>query len=369
MPPLPTTPWRWAKLKLGPTLGLFGAFLALGLWQGGTVALEMYTGGNPEPWTRPLLWEVTGSMAAWAVLWIPMTLSLNAPRPEGRWLRFLSLHVTGWASYWAMKSVFMLVPRFLLYPMLGWGSYGYPNWPLHLTMEAMKDAISYGLIAAGFLLFRAWRDRGAERLRQAQLEAELRDTQLRQLTGQLDPHFLFNALNTISSVMYEDLARTDALLTDLGQLLRAGLERRGPTWTLAEETEHLQRYGALLLARFGDRLQLGLDLSHPPSQAQVPRFALQRLVENAVKHNQDRREPLLVKVRACATEDRLDLRVTDNGGGFLAPQDALSGNGHGLQSLREVLRLLHGDESSLTLGRSGAGGAEVVLNLPLVVSK
>jgi len=367
MSPSPRTPWRWPDLKAGPILGLFLGFLALGLWRGGTVALEMHTGGSHETWTRPLLWEVTGSLAAWAVLWIPMTLALNAPRPKGRWVRFLALHAAGWVAYWALKSVLMLGPRFLLYPALGWGRYAYPNWPLHLAMEAMKDALTYGLIVAGYLLFRAWREREAEALRQAQLEAKLRDAQLSQLTGQLDPHFLFNALNTVSSVMYEDLARTDALLTDLGQLLRAGLERRGPTWTLAEESEHLQRYGSLLLARFQDRLRLQVDLALAPPLAQVPRFALQRLVENAVKHNQDRREPLLVEVRASAEGDQLELRVTDNGGGFLAPQEALSGTGHGLQGLREVLRLLHGDRSELLLGRSADGGAEVVLRFPLVV--
>jgi hypothetical protein len=348
-------------------VGLFGAFLALGLWRGGTVALEMSTGGNPEPWTRPLFWELTGTVAAWAVLWIPMTFALNAPRPGGRWIRFLGLHLAGWVAYWALKSVVMLSPRFLLYPLLGWGSYEYPNWPLHLAMEAMKDAITYGLIAAGYLLFRAWRERGAEQLRQAQLEAELRDAQLRQLTGQLDPHFLFNALNTVSSLMYEDLPRTEALLTDLGQLLRAGLERRGPTWTLAEEGEHLERYGALLLARFQARLRLEVDLASAPPQAQVPRFALQRLVENAVKHNQDRREPLLVQVRALAEEGQLRLRVSDNGGGFHSPQKALSGNGQGLQGLQEALRLLHGGRSELVLGRSETGGADVALSFPLVV--
>jgi hypothetical protein len=369
MPTTPSPPWRWPDLKAGPILGLFLAFLALGLWRGGTVALEMLTGGNPVPWTRPLLCEVTGSLAAWAVLWIPMTLALNAPRPGGRWLRFLGLHLAGWISYWALKSFLMLSPRFLLYPVLGWGHYGYPNWPLHLAMEAMKDAITYGLIVAGYLLLRAWRERKAEQLRQAQLEVELRDAQLSQLTGQLDPHFLFNALNTVSSLMYEDLARTDALLSDLGQLLRAGLERRGPTWTLAEEGEHLQRYGALLLARFQDRLQLQVDLAPAPPLAQVPRFALQRLVENAVKHNRDRREPLLVQVWARVENGQLELQVADTGGGFVVPQDAISGNGHGLQGLREVLRLLHGNRSELTLDRSETGGAEVVLTFPLVVSE
>ena len=359
-----TPPWRWPELRPRPALVLLLVFAAMGLWRGGTVAMEMLAGGSAEPWSRPLLWELTGTLAAWAVLWIPMATALNAPWPAGRWARFLGLHLTGWATYWALKSILMLTPRFLLYPVLGWGAYGYPRWPVHLAMEAMKDAITYALVVVLYLLFRAWRERQTEQLRQAQLEAELRDAQLRQLTGQLDPHFLFNALNTVSSVMYEDLERTDALLTDLGQLLRAGLERRGPTWSLGEEEEHLRRYGALLLARFQDRLRLEVDLTQVPAAAQVPRFALQRLVENAVKHNQDRKEPLTVRVTAQTAEGRMELHVLDDGEGFRNPGQALSSDGHGLRGLREVLRLLYGEAAELQLGRLPEGGAEVVLRFP-----
>ncbi len=362
-----SSPARWRRLRIHPgtALGLFGALLFLGIWRGITVALEMQTGGSSIPWSRPLMWEITGTLAAWAVLWIPMTVALNAPQPAGRWARFLALHGAGWLAYWALKSFLMLSPRFLLYPRLGWGAYGYPDWPRHLAMEAMKDGASYALIAAGFVLYRAWRARQADQLRQAQLAAELREAQLRQLTGQLDPHFLFNALNTVSAVMYEDLARTDALLSDLGQLLRAGLERRGPTWTLSEEGDYLRRYGALLLARFGERLGLAVDLDGVPARALVPCFALQRLVENAVKHNQDRPGALAITVVAKAEEGRLHLAVGDDGGGFADPVAALNAAGQGLRGLAELLRLLHGEEASLELGRSSAGGAEVRVSLPL----
>src|SRR5512133_1296135 len=252
----PLTPWRWPHLKLRPMLGLLAGFLALGFWLGSTVALEMRAGGNPDPWTRPLLWELTGALATWAVLWIPVSVVLNAPRPGGDWRRFLGLHLTGWAIYTTLKNALMLASRFALSPWLGWGPYHYGDWPTHLAMEAMKDVLAYGLLAMGYQTLRVWGERQEEQVRQARLEAELHDAQLRQLTGQLDPHFLFNALNTVSSVMYEDLGRTDALLTDLRQLLRAGLARRGPTWTLAEEGDHLHRYDTLLLARFQDRLKV-----------------------------------------------------------------------------------------------------------------
>ncbi|HJU83770.1 MAG TPA: histidine kinase [Holophagaceae bacterium] len=357
--------WRWPRIPLR-VWGYFLLFsVVLSAWRGVTVALEMQTGGNPEPWTRPMLWELTGGVAGWAVLWIPLTTALNAPRPEGRWPRFLAIHLGGWLLYWGLKAYLMLTPRFLLYRAFGWGEYRYEDWPAHLAMEAMKDLLSYALIVAAYLMWRLWREREAERLRQAQLEAQLRDTQLRELTGQLDPHFLFNALNTVSSVMYEDLGRTDALLADLGQLLRAGLDRRGPTWSLQEEAAHLQRYTALLIARFGDRLTVAVDLGGAPGAAQVPRFSLQRLLENAVKHNQDRPEPLAVSISAKVDGGRLRLEVADDGAGFRDPASALAGDGHGLRGLAEALRLLHGEAASLELGEVPGGGAVVRLILPL----
>jgi hypothetical protein len=362
------TGWQWPRITARAWGVLFLGCLLLGLWRGATVALEMRAGGSLIPWTRPLLWELTGAVGGWATLFIPLTIALNAPRPAGRWGRFLGLHLAGWLLYWACKSALMLTPRFVLYRAFGWGEYTYSQVPTHLTMEAMKDAISYAAIAAAYLTFLMWRAREAERLRQSQLEAELRDVQLRQLTGQLNPHFLFNALNTVSSLMYEDLARTDALLADLGQLLRAGLERRGPTWTLHEEAEHLRRYCGLLTARFGDRLSLRVELGGVPPDLQVPCFALQGLVENAVKHNQDRPGALSLVVRGETCDGGVRLQVEDDGQGFRDPQAAFGSNGHGLVGLREALRLLHGGAAQLLLGRSAGGGAAVTITLPAVMS-
>ncbi len=357
--------WRWPSIHGGVALVLFLSAVALGMWKGSTVALEMQVGGDTTPWSRPMLWEITGGIAGWAVLWIPMAFVLNFPRPEGRWLRFFGFHLLGWWLYWAVKSVLMLTPRFLLYRVFEWGRYSYPDLPRHLAMEAMKDLLSYTLVALAYLAWRMWREREEERLRKLQLEAELRDAQLRQLTGQLDPHFLFNALNTVSSLMYEDLARTDALLTDLGQLLRASLERRGPTWSLGEEEEHLGRYSALLLARFGDRLAVDVRIDPSIRKVQVPRFCLQRLLENAVKHNQDRAVPMQVWIGAEKEGVGVRLQVSDNGEGFKSESNALTGDGHGLRGLKEVLNLLHGTRATLALGARPGGGAEITFYLPL----
>lgn len=342
---------------------LLGGFALLGLWQGSAVVLGLRAQGYAHA-DRAYLWEITGTLATWAVMGLPMAGALNAPRPGGRWGRFLAVHAGLWLSYSGLKSLLMLSPRFVLYPMLGWGDYTYERWPLHLSMEALKDGVGYSAIALVYGLIQAWRVRQVEALRAARLEAELREAQLSQLTGQLDPHFLFNALNTVSSVMYEDLARTDALLQDLGQLLRAGLERRGPTWTLGEEEAHLRRYGALLLARFGDRLSMDIQMEGASPTAQVPRFVLQRLVENAVKHNQEEAGSLHVRVAAQQKDCVLLLTVEDDGVGFADADTALEGPGHGLRGLSEVLRLLHGGQASLSLARGATGGARVDVAIP-----
>jgi LytS/YehU family sensor histidine kinase len=158
--------------------------------------------------------------------------------------------------------------------------------------------------------------------------------------------------------MYEDLPRTERLLGSLGQILRATLAPGSVTWSLAEERAHTERYTELLLARFGD--QLSVSWQTPPAfeQERVPRFAIQTLVENAVKHNQDRVSPLAVKI-SCAREGALVcLTVEDDGRGF-APTAESNG---GLERLRETLRLLHGERGQISLG--GSPGARVELRFP-----
>ncbi len=163
--------------------------------------------------------------------------------------------------------------------------------------------------------------------------------------------------------MYEDLARTDRLLSDLGGLLRASLERREATWTLAEERAQAARFVALLTARFGERVAVHWDVAPGLERAPVPCFALQALVENAVKHNQDRTEPLEVRIRARDAGAGWRLEVEDTGRGF-GDRSPASGPGVGLAHLERVLALLHDGRARLERGQGPEGGARVSLWLP-----
>jgi signal transduction histidine kinase len=361
--------WTWPRIPRRDALLWLAALMVFGMWRGSTVWFEMQADRDTTPWSRPLLWELTGALAAYVVSWIPLATAINAPRPAGRWRRFFAIHVAGYAAFAVLHTAIMLGVRFPVYRALGWGPYDYGGGSLafRLAMEWSKDAVVYPLLATGFGLVLAWRAGQQRALRDAQIATELRDAQLRALVGQLNPHFLFNALNTISAVMYIDLARTDRLLADLGEMLRASLGGgAGPTWSLDDERIHTQHFLAVMLARFGDRLNVRWRLDPAASSAQLPRFALQLLVENAIKHNQDTREPLEIAISARRADDRVELEVADNGRGFGAAGGSGSpGPGTGLATLRRALELCHGPAAALELSSAPGGGARVRLSVPV----
>jgi two-component system LytT family sensor kinase len=333
------------------------------VWQGNTVWLAMQADHEVTPWSHPYFWEITGTLSVFVWSWIPCATAKNAPRPAGRWLRFIAIHAAGYAVFAALHTSVMLGVRVVLYPVLGWGSYHYGGTSFRLPMEWHKDVLAYVLLGVGYGLISSWRDGQRRALRDARLATELRDAQLRALVGQLNPHFLFNALNTISAVMYTDLARTDRLLADLGQMLRAGLTGdAGPTWSLAEERTHTEHFLEVMLARFGDRLSVQWRVDDGACTAHVPRFTLQLLVENAIKHNQDARGPLEIAISARRATDRVELEVADNGRGF--GPSPVAGPGTGLATLRRALELCHGQNTTLVLDRAPDGGARVRLSLP-----
>jgi LytS/YehU family sensor histidine kinase len=281
------------------------------------------------------------------------------------WPRFLELHVGGYLLFWGFHVAGMWALRIAIYPLAGWGSYDYGQIFSRIAMEGLKDVLSFATFALLFYLLEARRARQAREIAAAQLETELREARLQALSAQLDPHFLFNALNTMSAVLYEDLPKTDHLITALGQMLRDGLQAEGPTWTLDREWEHLQHYLAFAEARFGDRLLVEQTIDAGLNVVQIPRFALQRLVENALKHNEDTAGRVLhVRISVWREGATAHFTVADDGIGFQPD----SGNGLGLENLRRSLALLHGELGRLEIDNAPEGGARVSLLLPLGAS-
>lgn len=220
------------------------------------------------------------------------------------------------------------------------------------------------------------------RLREKRLEQEKREQQLllyanrselKALRAQVNPHFLFNALNTIASLIPRQPDRAEQTVEQLAELFRYTLRRSDREWvTLDEELEVVRAYLDVEQARFGDRLATRIEASGEARQMRIPAMIVQTLVENAVKHGAGRiRTQGVVEVNATVSASALRIAVGDNGPGFPAAATRAfpPGNGgYGLRNIRERLQAHFGEAANLTVDRDTTLGMTVVsLCLPLAV--
>jgi LytS/YehU family sensor histidine kinase len=200
----------------------------------------------------------------------------------------------------------------------------------------------------------------------AQLRTRLAEAQLQTLQKQLHPHFLFNTLNTISALMHRDTEAADAMLERLSDLLRLTLDRVGTQLvSLKDELDFLRKYLEIEKTRFGERLQVRIDVDLDTLDAAVPNLVLQPLVENALRHGIG---PKIGggRIDISARRDGGDLRleVRDNGVGLTA--DAFH-TGVGLTNTRSRLEHLYGERYRFECHTPSGGGLSVVVVIPFAV--
>ena len=254
--------------------------------------------------------------------------------------------------YWATSS---------LSNALGW-----PGRPAVRALLVTGPMYLFLLIAAaalGLLVVYMQRERD-NAVRQATLQSELASARLQTLRLQLNPHFLFNALNSIASLVRSDPAKADTAIAALSSFLRASLAvTRGEETTLENELRLVDAYLEIEVLRF-EWLTVDLDVPDALRSACVPAFVLQLLVENAIRHGlAPRRAPGRVYIAARRDGDRLELSVSDDGVGFGARSDD-SSLGIGLQNVRARLNQLHGADGMLTLGPSTPHGTVATIRIP-----
>jgi LytS/YehU family sensor histidine kinase len=194
------------------------------------------------------------------------------------------------------------------------------------------------------------------------LEASLAKARMEALKMQLQPHFLFNSLNAIVTLVHLQPDAAEAMIGALSDLLRLTLETSGEQESpISRELEFVQRYLAIEHARFGDRLRFQLEVDDPVRNALAPTFLLQPLVENAVRHGLEPRSGAgLLTIRARRDGAQLHLEVIDDGVGL--PAEKPLREGIGIANTRARLRELYGDAASLELHNSS--GVKVEIRLP-----
>ncbi len=312
-------------------------------------------------WWEPVLWE--GSSALVATGWLLLAVRVRgryAPyldRPLiwfGSYLRWLPLVILTWitAVYAIRHGVYAAVGR----------TYEHSSWGFVVVYESFKLAIFTGLwlgILFGIDSYGQWQ---LQRQRLLQTQKALAEAQLAQLQGQLRPHFLFNALNTVSALMHTDVARADRLIAALGDLLRISLRSIENEMTpLAEELRTLELYADIMRERFRDRVTLSWQTDRTLLDIRVPALLLQPLLENVFKHGVERTVmPVRITISTRREGGSLEI-VVSNSGSMLEPEH---GDGVGFRNCRERLSILYGDAASLRVRNEGDGVAARVL-IPL----
>jgi signal transduction histidine kinase len=302
--------------------------------------------------------------AAWAL--VIFALCDRVPLERGRWARALAVHV----PFSVLTMILMIALLVAVDHWLGLVRPGRSlesHFVINLRSYAEFELILYWAAVGAHSALRWHEAYLAQSTERARLEADLSDATLRALKAQLNPHFLFNALNSVMTLIDSDPAGAQRMLVRLSELLRTTLAASDEQEvTLERELELVRRYLEIERIRFGDRLAVVIEAPDSTLDLRVPALVLQPLVENAIVHGLSRRPgPGCVEVRARVSGDDLVLTVRDDGPGLRQPSTR-AGAGIGLGNLRSRLERLHGDAFELAVADDPRGGACVTVVMPAV---
>jgi two-component system, LytTR family, sensor kinase len=341
-------------------LAVFAFWTLLGLAFGVQFHFASEQIGNPVPWSRAL----GHSLSDWyvfALLSIPaVALARRFAIERPHRARALSIHffasIAFTLAYVGLRSAVAL-----------WQSGDNAAFAQAFTSLLLKswhfDLIVYWVIVAVSHAFGYYAQLRERELRNAELERRLTEARLQALQMQLNPHFLFNTLHAISSLMHKDVDAADAMLVRLSELLRHALDATNTQEvTLREELHFLRRYLEIEQTRFGKRLKI--DMTVPPEtlDAYVPNLILQPTLENAIIHGiEPNARPGHIELVARKEGERLHIEVRDNGSGVTSGKIE---EGVGLSNTRARLQQLYGSDQQFTIANRAEGGAVVTLVIP-----
>jgi two-component system LytT family sensor kinase len=311
--------------------------------------------------------EITGVYSVLVLLPLIFRVANLYLFPHKSWPKVVVWHLLASIVFSAAHTTLMAISRQILSPLIGLGRYDYGIMIYRYPMEFSNDLVSFTMVVGLYYFFQRFRLAQAQQLAAAHLQTKLAEAQLENLRLQLQPHFLFNTLNTISSVMYEDVQAADAMLTQLSDLLRLTLHAsRTHEITLAEELQITRLYMDLMQKRFEEKLRISYEIDPELNDSLVPQLILQPLLENSLRHGMKAGGEIIdISIAAQRENGSLVMKVSDTGVGLGSlDSTVVFGRGVGLSNIRDRLAHLYGAGQEFTISNRASGGAEVTVRVP-----
>jgi two-component system LytT family sensor kinase len=354
---------RWFKLAL-----IWGIWTLIALFFSGQIYFMSLIADIREEMSSPFfaqfsycyLWALATPLVIW--------LAQRFPIERQRWHRSLLIHI--------LSGLFIVVILSAAYHLsiYFWYSQDSKPYSLWYTVRSVifNSSQGFGIYSLILLFVHAYsyyRSYQAAMLLKVQVEGQLSQAQLQALKMQLQPHFLFNTLHSISALLNKDKEAARKMIARLGDFLRLTLENSGAQEvTLQQEIEFLTCYLEIQRVRFQDRLTTSLDVEAEALDAQVPNLILQPIVENAIRHGISQRStPGLIEIQAKRQNGVLRIRVRDNGPGLPVNRshEKLFQKGLGLANTQTRLMRLYGNAHRFELANDPGGGLVVTLEIPV----
>src|SRR5688572_4807628 len=341
----------------------FAIWTLIGLAFAGQSYLARAEIGDRVTWRFALSRNLT-DWYIFAVLSLPVLwLARRIPIESGDWKRRVTIHAVAsivFSVLWMVLRASIVTALQLTEGQRGfWAAFTFA-----LVATFFFNVLIYWVIISITHTWRLYhRDRDRE-VRTAELEGRLSQARLQALQMQLNPHFLFNTLHAISSLMHKDVDAADRMLIRLGDLLRYALESTEEQEVkLRQELDFLDRYIDIERARFGDRLAVEKDIAPDTYDALLPNLLLQPIIENAIQHGiEPHARPGKIALKAARDGNAMRLEVRDNGDGL--PGGARPQEGVGISNSRARLQQLYGDQGHFQLANAPEGGLIVSIVVP-----
>ena len=348
------TPFNRRTLFLVLALFLFWAMMV-------SVAVQDSARDEGSAYWQPVWWETSSIFASTLLLLIQHHFTQRHDHLINQPARWFALQAMWLPLYWIAFVPIAFGIRHGVYALAG-QAYEHEPWGETFLYEAAKLTVFimlFYLIRFGILSYMELLE---EKLRVEKANALLRQAQLQRLAQQMQPHFLFNALNTISSLMHTDVERADATLIQLADVLRTTLDvsdlHEAP---LATELRLAQGYARVMQERYAERVAIAWHIDDDTLACVLPVMSIQPLLENIFKHTVERRRaPTSIAIAAQVDQGMLTVSLQDDGGLLQAGP----ASGIGLANLRERLAVLFGERASVTLSQLVPCGVRTEMRVP-----